>query len=79
MDYVKANPIQAKSVYLSLGDKEGQAKNPVMATVGDCIREQYALLQADHSVTLEWNPGNHFQDSEKRTARAFCRIAAQEK
>ena len=79
MDYVKANPIQAKSVYLSLGDKEEQAKNPVMATVGDCIREQYALLQADHSVTLEWNPGNHFQDSEKRTARAFCRIAAQEK
>ena len=79
MDYVKANPIQAKSVYLSLGDKEEQAKNPVIATVGDCIREQYALLQADHSVTLEWNPGNHFQDSEKRTARAFCRIAAQEK
>ena len=79
MDYVKANPIQAKSVYLSLGDKEEQAKNPVMATVGDCIREQYALLQADYSVTLEWNPGNHFQDSEKRTARAFCRIAAQEK
>ena len=79
MDYVKANPIQAKSVYLSLGDKEEQAKNPVMATVGDCIREQYALLQADHSVTLEWNPGNHFQDSDKRTARAFCRIAAQER
>ena len=79
MDYVKANPIQAKSVYLSLGDKEEQAKNPVMATVGDCIRKQYTLLQADHSVTLEWNPGNHFQDSEKRTARAFCRIAAQEK
>ena len=79
MDYVKSNPIQAKAVYLSLGDKEERAKNPVMATVGDCIREQYALLQADHSVTLEWNPGNHFQDSEKRTARAFCRIAAQEK
>ena len=79
IDYVKANPIQAKAVYLSLGDREEQAKNPVMATVGDCIREQYALLQADHSVTLEWNPGNHFQDSEKRTARAFCRIAAQEK
>lgn len=77
LDYVKANPIRAKSVYLSLGDREERAKNPVMATVGDCIREQYALLQSDHDVTLEWNPGNHFQDSEKRTARAFCRIAAQ--
>ena len=79
MDYVKEKPIQAKAVYLSLGDREERAKNPLMATVGDCIREQYALLQADHIVTLEWNPGNHFQDSEKRTARAFCRIAEQEK
>lgn len=79
LDYVKANPIQAKAVYLSLGDKEERTKNPVMATVGDCIREQYALLQADHTVTLEWNPGNHFQDSEKRTARAFCWVAEQEK
>lgn len=77
LDYVKANPIRAKSVYLSLGVREERAKNPVMATVGDCIREQYALLQSDHDVTLEWNPGNHFQDSEKRTARAFCRIAEQ--
>ena len=78
MDYVKENSVQAKAVYLSLGDREERAKNPVMATVGDCIREQYALLQADHSVTLEWNPGNHFLGAEKRTARAFCWIAEQE-
>ena len=77
MDYGKATPIQARAVYLSLGDREERAKNPVMATVGDCIREQYALLQTGHTVTLEWNPGNHFQDSEKRTARAFCWIAEQ--
>ena len=76
IDYVKEKSVQAKAVYLSLGDREERAKNPVMATVGDCIREQYALLQADHIVTLEWNPGNHFQNSEKRTARAFCWIAA---
>ena len=76
MEYVKKNPIQAKAVYLSLGDREERAKNPLMATVGDCIREQYALLQANHIVTLERNPGNHFQNSEKRTARAFCWIAA---
>ena len=79
LEEVKAHPIQAPVVYLSLGDREERTKNPLMATVGDCIREQYALLQADHSVTLEWNPGNHFQNSEKRTARAFCWIAEQEK
>ena len=75
IDYVKANPIQAEKVYLSLGDREERAKNPVMATVGDRIRELYALLQAEHTVTLEWNPGNHFQDSEKRTAKAFLWLA----
>ena len=75
IDYVKANPIQAEKVYLSLGDREERAKNPVMATVDDRIREMQALLQADHTVTLEWNPGNHFQDSEKRTAKAFLWLA----
>ena len=77
IDYVTEHPIHAGTVYLSLGDREDRAKNPVMARVADCIRAQYALLQADHRVTLEWNPGNHFQDSELRTARAFCWVAAQ--
>ena len=77
IDYVKVHPIQSKNVYLSLGDREERAKNPVMATVGKCIREQYALLQANHTVTLEWNPGNHFQDSALRTAKAFRRVAEQ--
>ena len=79
IDYVKERPMQAEQVYLSLGDREARTKNPVMATVGDCIRALYALLQDDHTVTLEWNPGNHFQDSELRTAKAYCWLAEQEK
>ena len=78
LDDVKERPLHAETVYLSLGDREERAKNPVMARVGDCIRELYALLQADRRVTLEWNPGGHFQDSELRTARAFCWVAAQQ-
>ena len=77
IDWVKERPVQAPSVYLSLGDREERARNPVMARVGDCIREQYALLKDDHQAVLEWNPGNHFQDSELRTARAFCWLAEQ--
>ncbi len=77
IDYVRAHPIQAPTVYLSLGDREERTKNPVMAAVGACIREQAALLQDGHSVTLEWNPGNHFRDSELRTAKAFRWVAAQ--
>ena len=36
LDYVKADPIRAPYVYLSLGDREERAKNPVMASVGSC-------------------------------------------
>ena len=75
IDYVKMHPVRAETVYLSLGDREERTKNPVMATVGGRIQELYALLQADHTVTLEWNPGNHFQDSDLRTAKAFLWVA----
>ena len=71
-DYMKEHEIKTGSVYLSLGDKEEKARNPVMATVGDRIREAYALLSG-HGVkcTLEWNEGNHFKDADIRTAKAF--------
>ena len=74
---MKVHPIRAECVYLSLGDREERTKNPVMARVGDCIRELYALLHCDHAVTLDWNPGNHFQQPEARTAKGLCRLAAQ--
>jgi hypothetical protein len=72
-DYMRENTIHAKSVYLSLGDKEEKTRNPVMATVGDRIREAYGLLR-EHgiNVSLEWNQGNHFKDADLRTAKAFA-------
>ena len=73
MDYVKANEICVNTIYLSLGDKEEKAKNPVMARVGDCIRE-LADMYGDNpslSSTLEWNQGNHFKDPDIRTAKSF--------
>ena len=76
LDYCREHPILAGGVYLSLGDREERTKNPVMARVGDCIRETEALLHPDHAVTLEWNGGGHFQDPAGRTARAFCGAAA---
>ena len=72
--YAQARPVQARRVYLSLGDREARTKNPVMAAVGENLRRQDALLAADPGClahTLVWNPGNHFQDSERRTAAGF--------
>lgn len=73
LDYMKANAIHASSVYLSLGDREEKARNPVMASVGERIREVHGLLKEQGVNTiLEWNQGNHFRDADLRTARAFA-------
>jgi len=71
--YAKDNPQKAGAVYLSLGDKEERARNPVMATVGNAIREQQKILdtQGVRNV-LEWNPGNHFRDSDLRMAKGMA-------
>ena len=70
---MKANAIHTGSVYLSLGDREEKARNPVMASVGERIREAYDLLKEQGVNTiLEWNQGNHFKDADIRTAKAFA-------
>ena len=73
IDYLKAHEMKASRVYLSLGDREERTRNPVMASVGDRIRETADLLQTSGVQTvLEWNPGNHFVDSDRRMAKAFA-------
>ena len=72
-DYMRSNEIKCRGVYLSLGDKEEKARNPVTATVGDRIREAYGLLEERGvDCVLEWNEGNHFRDADIRTAKAFA-------
>ncbi|MBP3218691.1 MAG: esterase [Lachnospiraceae bacterium] len=72
VDYMKEHEIGSRAVYLSLGDKEEKARNPVMSTVGDCIREAHRFLSdADVTCTLEWNQGNHFKEPDLRMAKAF--------
>ena len=71
-EYIEGKEMHSKAVYLSLGDRESRTKNPVMAHVDDAIRLQHELVSAQSiATTLEWNPGGHFIDSEKRMAKAF--------
>ena len=73
IEYASARKPFASAVYLSLGDKEEKAKNPIMAQVGLAIRSQEKMLQEQGVNTiLEWNTGNHFVDSEKRMAKGFA-------
>ncbi|MCR4866690.1 MAG: esterase [Lachnospiraceae bacterium] len=73
IDYAKANRIKCKNVYLSLGDRESDTKNPVMKKVGECMKTQFALLFRDSAdnCALEFNEGNHFTDVAKRCAKGY--------
>ena len=73
--HMMEHSMKAEKVYLSLGLKEERTRNQTMAKVGDNIRRQYEILCGDAGVsacTLEWNPGNHFMDSQLRTAKGFA-------
>lgn len=73
VDYMKGNRTHSSGIYLSLGDKEEKARNPVMAAVGSRIREAHEWLKEQSVDTvLEWNQGNHFKDADLRTAKAFA-------
>lgn len=72
-DYMFSGGIRTGRVYLSLGDREEKTRNPVMAPVGDRIREIHAWLQSRAvPCCLEWNEGNHFRDLEERMAKGFA-------
>ena len=73
VEFVEAGMPKTRSVYLSLGDKEAKTRNPVMATVGDAIRQIHAHLEKGGAQTvLEWNAGNHFKEPDLRTAKGFA-------
>lgn len=74
VDMAERERILTKKVYLSLGDKEEKAKNPVMATVGDSIRRLHQIYEESNGIEtdLEWNEGNHFREPELRMAKGFA-------
>ena len=75
VQYMQQNPIQTREVYMSLGDKEANAKNKVMATVKDCFDEVIQIVQKqDIPLTYEYNPGNHFQDVELRMKKGIQKL-----
>lgn len=67
-------------VYLSLGGKEEQSKNAVMAGIGHATRSQDKLLEGDDKViahTLVMNPGGHFASTDKRVAKGIAWLLEQ--
>lgn len=69
-EYVSGHRMNRKSiVYLSLGKKEKNVKNPVMKQVEENMILQEQLLQQDEMVAatkLVWQEGGHFQNTDER-------------
>ena len=62
-------------IYLSLGDKESQTANPVLAASEKKTRRMNEYFRSEGIETVfEMNPGNHFRDPCGRTARGILRI-----
>ena len=60
-------------LYLSVGDREGRAKNALMRPVEDNTRllaEYYRNAGID--TAFEMNPGGHFRDPDRRMARGIA-------
>ncbi|MDO4876214.1 MAG: esterase [Oscillospiraceae bacterium] len=79
LEYIRERKPLCRKIYLSLGDKEEKTRNPVMATVGDKIRELDSFLAREgFDCVLEWNEGNHFKDFDIRTAKAFASVMSRQ-
>ena len=76
-EFAESHPLAGKPerVYLSLGDKEKKSRNPLLSRVEDCTRAFRDLLLA-RGVRSDFvlNPGNHFQEPDRRMALgiAWC-------
>ena len=73
--FIENERMNAKRVYLSLGDKEHKSKNPVFASVQQRIELQHrslVLQLGKMGCTLEMNEGNHFKDPSLRLAKGFA-------
>ncbi len=72
-EYMQGNELHTDAVYLSLGDREERTRNPLMSQVGNEIRKAYNILtDSGKDCVLEWNKGNHFKETDLRTAKAFA-------
>ncbi|OUC50987.1 hypothetical protein B7939_08745 [Eggerthia catenaformis] len=76
IDYINTNDMKPENVYLSLGRKESKTGHPLISKVEENIEYQQEMLKYKNMV-LEWNDGNHFQDSEIRMSKGFIWLLTQ--
>ena len=64
-----------RRVYFSIGNRETRTRNMYMKKNADIMKELSAECVKRRAESIfEENPGNHFVDSELRTAKGICWI-----
>ena len=69
--FMHDNKCRAKAVYLSLGGKEKNTRDPLMAQVEDCTRAAFDLLRPHTKTTFVHEPGGHFRGTAQRLSNAI--------
>ena len=58
-------------VYLSLGGKEKNTRDPLMARVEECTQQVYEDLKTRTKTAFVHEPGGHFRGTSQRLSRAI--------
>ena len=65
-------PSSVGRVYLSVGEREKESRNPLFSRIEECTAEVRNLLESRGlEVTFELNPGNHIADGVPRLRKAL--------
>lgn len=70
LDWLQQHPPRCP-VYLSLGGKEKNTRDPLMAQVEDCTRAAFDLLRPHTKTTFVHEPGGHFRGTAQRLSNAI--------
>ena len=79
--YIRGKKILARSIYLSLGDKESHTKNEVMEKVSERIElqnQENRKQLGTENCYFEWNQGNHFKEPQIRKAKGFAWLTGEQ-
>lgn len=76
-EYIQSNHEKRKPdcIYFSIGDRECRTRNPFLKPVQERTEAIHAFyMQEGIDTEFQLNPGNHFQDEVRRTAKGIAWI-----
>ena len=74
-EWISENRPYPEKFYLSIGEKEKEAKNPRLASIDEMTKHFYGLLNTvGKDVCFEYNEGNHFGPLIDRIEKAITNI-----